>query len=77
MDVSIEPRVEQAVEEAALELGVQAMKPKQREAIFTYISGKDTLVVLPTGYGKSLVYVILPFVYNKLRGKKMAASGSN
>ena len=31
--------VEQAVEEATLELGVQAMKPKQRDAILTFMSG--------------------------------------
>ena len=63
MNVSVKPRVDQAVEEIALELGVRAMKPKQRDAIFTYVSGTDALVVLPTGYEKSLIYAILPLVY--------------
>ena len=63
MNISVEPRVDQAVEEIALELGVRAMKPKQRDAIFTYVSGTDALVVLPIGYEKSLIYAILPLVY--------------
>lgn len=62
--------MEQAIEEAALELGVQAIKEKQRDAILSYVSGSDTLVVLPTGYGKSLIYAVLPLVYNKLRGRR-------
>ena len=49
--------------------GIQSLKPKQREAIISYISATDTLVVLPTGYGKSLIiiYAILPLLYNKIR----------
>jgi len=33
------------------------------------VSGKDTFVALPTGYGKSIIYALLPSVFNKLRGK--------
>ena len=62
-------RLSKLSEKLLFELGVQAMKPKQRDAILTYMSGTDTLVVLPTGYGKSLIYAVLPLVYNKLRGK--------
>ena len=60
---------ERSIEEATLELGVQAIKSKQHDAILSYLSGSDTLVVLPTGYGKSLIYAVLPLVYNKLRGR--------
>ena len=35
---------------AVHELGLEALKPKQRDAIVS-LSGNDTLVVLPTGYG--------------------------
>ena len=57
-----------AVFEAAEKLGVKELKPKQHEAIVSYVTGNDTFVVLPTGYGKSLIYAILPVIFDKLRG---------
>ena len=44
------------------------MKAKQIEAITAFVNGKDTFIVLPTGYGKSLVYAVLPLVFDSLRG---------
>ena len=32
------------------------LKPGQREAIVHLLNGRDVLCVLPTGYGKSLIY---------------------
>ena len=46
--------VEWAAEETTLELEIQNLKLKQQKAILSYMSGRDTLVLLPTGYGKSL-----------------------
>jgi len=69
---SKEPRdslFNEAIECAVHHLGLEALKPKQREAIQSYISGNDTFVVLPTGYGKSVIYVALPVIFDKLRGK--------
>ena len=45
-----------------------SLKEKQREAILTFLSGRDTFVVLLTGYGKSLIYAMLPLVFDKLKG---------
>ena len=58
-----------ALEGAVKDAGFGSLKPKQEEALKTFISGKDTFVALPTGYGKSIIYAILPSVYDKLRGK--------
>jgi len=55
-------------EEAVRDLGLVILKPKQREAIESFLSGKDTMVVLPTGYGKSIIYAALPWIFDKLRG---------
>ncbi|XP_053389340.1 uncharacterized protein LOC128552334 [Mercenaria mercenaria] len=35
-------------------------KPKQIEAFEYFLAGKDVIVNLPVGYGKSLVYHVLP-----------------
>jgi superfamily II DNA helicase RecQ len=38
-------------------------KEKQIQAIKSIVSGKDTFVVLPTGYGKTKIYAHLPEIY--------------
>jgi len=32
------------------------LKRQQKETVFHSLEGKDVLVVLPTGFGKSLIY---------------------
>jgi ATP-dependent DNA helicase RecQ len=47
------------IEKLATEVfGFSALRPGQREAIRSITSGRDTLVVMPTGSGKSAVYQI-------------------
>lgn len=48
-------RVRQVARE---QLGFHTLRPGQREAIESVISGRDTLVVQPTGSGKSAIYQI-------------------
>ena len=45
------------------------IKPKQLEAIKNILNGSDTLAILPTSYGKSLIYQLLPTVCKLLPGK--------
>ena len=61
--------VERAIVDSAEMLGYYNMKVKQLEAVKALIEGNDTFVSLPTGFGKSLIYAVLPFVFDKLRGK--------
>ena len=37
------------------EAGYSPLKVKQQEALEAFVSGKDTFVALPTGYGKSII----------------------
>lgn len=45
--------------------GIPKFRPGQREALDHILAGADTLVVMPTGYGKSLIYqlaaLLLPY----------------
>ena len=53
------------------------LKPEQRSAavIESICNGKDTFVWLPTGFGKSICYQTLPFVFDKMRMRKQWKPG--
>jgi ATP-dependent DNA helicase RecQ len=55
--VAPEGAVDAPVESIARErLGITALRPEQQLALRSAIAGRDTLVVMPTGSGKSAVY---------------------
>ena len=58
------------VKEAALSLGYGCLKPEQEKAVMAFIRGEDLFVSLPTGYGKSVCYAILPRVFDHCLVKK-------
>ena len=45
------------------------LKPEQKESVRYVYEGKDVFVWLPTGFGKSLCYEMLPFVFDVKRGR--------
>ena len=61
--------IEEALSEAVRKLSFHEFKPKQKEAVLSFVSGRDTFVALPTGYGKSAIYAVLPFVFDYILGK--------
>ena len=60
--------IERAVEESARFLGVECLKEEQKQAAVTFLQGKDTFVSLPTAYGKSLIFALLPSAFDFVRG---------
>ena len=42
------------------------LKEKQVDAIASVLRNRDTFAILPTGYGKSLIYYLLPMAYDFL-----------
>ena len=58
-----------ALAAAVKKMGLASLKDKQVEAILSFVGGKDVFVSLPTGYGKSIIYAILPQVYDELLGE--------
>ena len=48
------------------------LKPKQKEALQSIVfKGQDCLIVLPTGYGKSLIYQMLPSLFDKISARNL------
>jgi len=50
-----------------------SIRPKQLEAIINIVKGHDTLAILPTSYGKSLIFRLLPSVCKQLKGHTNSA----
>ena len=51
-------------------MGLSKQKEKQEEAVLAFLSSKDVFVSLPTGYGKSIIYGILPLVFDHKKGNQ-------
>ena len=58
-----------AIKEVTGLMGLNPLKPKQIESLQTFVSGKDTFVALPTGYGKSVIFAVLPLLFDRLLGR--------
>ena len=43
------------------------LKPEQKQALLKFVGGQDVFVSLPTGFGKSLCYILLPRIFDLLR----------
>lgn len=60
--------VDKAVATAVRKLGYNEPTSEQSQALQAFVRGKDVLVCLPTGTGKSC-YASLPYVFDVLRNK--------
>ena len=63
-----ETAVETAINYAAEAVEIASLKLQQRDAVRTFVLGRDVFVCLPTGYDKSFCYALLPLVFDHLRG---------
>jgi RecQ family ATP-dependent DNA helicase len=45
---------------------IDSLKEKQQELISNYLNGHDVVGLLPTGYGKSLCYLLPPLITDKI-----------
>ena len=51
------------IREADSKTGYENVKPKQIEAVLEFCKEKDIFVPLPTGYGKTLIFAVLPSLF--------------
>ena len=68
MDWKQQQKLSTIIGQAAMEVGITALKPEQEQAILAFVNGTDVFGCLSTGYRKSLCYGLLPKVYDALRG---------
>lgn len=61
--------IQDTIIQSGLKLGYEILQDKQVEAVSSFIKGNDVFVSLPTGYGKSAIYALLPYVFDAIRGK--------
>ena len=60
--------LELIITEAAMKLQVKELREKQHEAVGAFLDGNDVFMSVPTGYGKSVVYGMLPYAFDMIRG---------
>ena len=51
------------------------LKEQQERAVKELMSGNDVLAILPTGFGKSMVYTIFTLASQKMRSAKTCVLG--
>ena len=63
-----------AVDYAISVAGLKQLKPEEEKVITAFVSGKDTVFAsLPTGFGKSYCYSLLPLVFNYICAEGVVA----
>ena len=62
-------RIEAVARTVAAEAGYNNLKQEQVQAVVEFVLGRDVFVSLPTSYGKSLIYGILPEVIKRAQGR--------
>ena len=60
--------IDALISEAAksLPLGYE-LRPEQRQSLQKFVAGNDVFISLPTGFGKSLCYILLPSIFDMQR----------
>ena len=60
--------IKSIIQECALLLGYSSVKPEQEEAMKAFVKQqRDVFIAVPTGFGKSLCYSLLPLVFDRIR----------
>ena len=63
MDSSIDTAITKVISQLE---NISSLKDEQRTALEAFLSGKDVFALLPTGFGKSLIYQLAPLVAKEM-----------
>ena len=58
-------QINEAIAEVCVSFDYE-LRQEQTEAIRTIVSGKNCIVTLPTGFGKSEIYALAPLVMDRV-----------
>jgi ATP-dependent DNA helicase RecQ len=70
MDVLISEAIGYSVEQ----LGYERIRSQQKEVLEHLLQGEDSLLVAPTGHGKSFVFEAMPFAMSYIQEKQLGQS---
>ena len=65
--------MERIIKKSALRIRYESLKEKQVEAISMFLQGHDNFAVLPTGYGKSVIYTVFSHAFDATRGNLLVS----
>ena len=58
-------------------LGITKLSKKQRQALLHFSKGYDTMAILPTGHGKSLIYQMAVLLAEEMKMKYISQIGES
>ena len=70
----MDDKVESIIDSAASYHGYIDLKEEQKSIIKHFIHGQDVFGCLPTGFGKSVCFLLLPYIFDNLRSKPIGTS---
>ena len=74
MAAASEEKWKEAFEAVKAQFALTDLLPEQQEAIRAFFKAKNVFVNLPTGFGKSLIFLSLPIVADIVSGKPRGSS---
>jgi len=69
--------MEEVLAYTATKLGYESLKTEQKEAVKAFVESNHVFVSLPMGFGKSLCFALLPYVFDYLRGDTESAKSTD
>ena len=68
--------IEAAITRVSVSYGYPELKDEQKSILLSFLKGRDVFGCLPTGFGKSVCFLLLPMIYDVLNAKPVGTSAA-